>query len=231
MMTKEAGDGHRDAHTRGDLGDGAADLAGLDQDAAEAERVEQLHLAALIDGSPDVDAGDVLGATAELVARQRRARGRPLGSGNKRNGDMLRYLQALGHRDPLVTLSAIQTADTLQLAASLGHALRSRKGELILDQKGRPVIDGCDPLDVLKVQEAAARDLLPYVYAKRPVEVALPSGDQRPVMVIGQLNVAQVTEQLTMSAGMSPEDMQRFQRVTDGEAVRPTPDPSHDDSK
>ena len=119
---------------------------------------------------------------------------------------MLRYLQALGHRDPLVTLSAIQTADTKALASKLG----------------------AKPADVLRVQEAAARDMLPYVYAKKPVELALPAGDQRPVMIIGQMNVSQVEQQLTMSAGAPPEDIERFQRVTDGEAVRSDDDASHE---
>lgn len=155
-------------------------------------------------GSPDVLSLDVLGVAAELVASERRARGRPKGSANKRNGDMLRYLQSLGHRDPLVTLSMIQTADTKKLARVLT----------------------ADPVDVLRVQAAAARDMLPYLYAKKPQQLELPPGDARPVMVIGEMNVQQVTNVAMMSAGEAPE---QFQALSGVEAVRDRKSSSHDD--
>lgn len=156
-------------------------------------------------GSPDALSLDVLGAAAELVAAQRRARGRPKGSGNKRNGDMLRYLQNLGHRDPLVTLSMIQTADTKALAKTLC----------------------ADAIDVFKVQAAAARDMLPYLYAKKPQQLELPAGDRVPLMVIGgDLNVTKITNATFDSAGELPEE---YQALIDGESVRHQGDKSHDD--
>lgn len=185
--------GHSGAHTLPEPGDQAA------QDALEAE-ADALDLL----GSPDVLTDDVLGAAAELVASQRRARGRPKGSANKRNGDMLRYLQNLGHRDPLVTLSMIQTADTKALAKMLA----------------------ADKIDVLRVQAAAARDMLPYLYARKPQQLELPPGDARPVMVIGEMNVQQVTNVAMMSAGEPPE---QYQGVSGASSVRDRTAISHDE--
>jgi hypothetical protein len=155
-------------------------------------------------GLPDVLSLDVLGATAELVASERRARGRPKGSANKRNTDMLRYLQSLGHRDPLVTLSMIQTADTKTLARTLC----------------------ADAIDVLRVQAQAANSMLPYLYARKPQQLELPPGDARPVMVIGEMNVQQVTNVAMMSAGEAPK---QYQALSGEEAVRDRTTPSHDE--
>lgn len=177
-------------------------------------------------GSPDVLSLDVLGGAAELVASERRARGRPKGSANKRNDDMMRYLQRLGHRDPAVTLSMIQTADTKQLADALGTPLILPNGLPVLDQHGRAVFVGCDPIDVLKVQEKAASRLMEYFYAKKPQQLELPPGDARPVMVIGEMNVQQVTNVAMMSAGEAPE---QYQSLSGVEAVRDRKASSHDD--
>lgn len=182
----EAENGHPGAHTPAP--------AELDDDADALD----------LDGSPDLLTDDVLGAATELVASQRRARGRPKGSANKRNGDMLRYLQSLGHRDPMVTMSMIQTADTKTLARVLT----------------------ADPIDVLRVQAACARDMLPYLYAKKPQQLELPPGDARPVMVIGEMNVQQVTNVAMMSAGEAPE---QYQALSEALPVRDRKPSSHDE--
>lgn len=103
----------------------------------------------LLLGSPDLDNIDAISMAANLSARPRRERGRPKGASNLRNTKVFDYLEALGHRDPAVTLSMIQSANTTALAAVLG----------------------CDPIDVLKVQAKAASDLMPFKYAKRPLAV------------------------------------------------------------
>lgn len=170
-MTKAAQDGHLAAHTRADPAPAEADQAMPGEDPAD-----------LLAGSPDVAAVDLLSVAAELAAAPRRARGRPAGSGNRKNGDMIAYLQALGHRDPWVTLSMIQTADTIALA----KALTMKRGE------------------VLAIQLRAADALMPYHHAKKPQQLELPPGDQRPLMVIGEMNVSIGGPDGFMSAGVAP---------------------------
>src|SRR5690606_5892006 len=116
---------------------GAAAAAPIDLGAAIAriaagigsDGVEQLDLLA---GSPDLDAEDGLAAAAEIIAAPRRARGRPAGATNKRNAAVFDYLEALGHRDPAVTLSLIQSADIAALAKHL-CCKRAEAARLVLD--------------------------------------------------------------------------------------------------
>ena len=125
-----------------DLAGAVAKLAGL----LDPDDDGQLDL---LSGSPDLDAGDMLSRAAETENDRRRGVGRPKGSANKRNTQVFDYLEALGHRDPLVTLSLIQSADTEQLATLLA----------------------CDKIDALRIQAQAAKDMLPFKYAKKPLEV------------------------------------------------------------
>lgn len=183
-MAQEPDDTLLEAHTRGDPENSGAATA--DQDAMPL---------ALIEGSHEIVDQDVLALTAELVAAPRRARGRPPGATNKRNDDMVAYLQALGHRDPAVTLSMIQTANTQALARAIG----------------------AEHLDVLKLQQKAASDLMPYFYAKKPQQLDLPEGaGQRPVMIIGQLNgdINTLVDGGFMSAGVPPVPAQRNQQLS-----------------
>lgn len=130
----------------------------------------------LLTGSPDIDDESTgLARIANKAASTRRGRGRPAGSSNKRNTVVFDYLEQLGHRDPAVTLSMIQSADTIALAQVLG-----------LDSpKGRQA--------VLAIQRQAAADLMPYKYAKKPTVVELPDGaGVRPFMAIGEFNITQI---------------------------------------
>lgn len=137
----------------------------------------------LLTGSPDLDDESTgLARIANKAASGRRGRGRPQGSSNKRNTAVFDYLEQLGHRDPAVTLSMLQSADTVELAQALG-----------LDSpKGRQA--------VLAIQRQAAADLMPYKYAKRPTVVELPGGGRvQPVMVIGEFNVSTGSGDVVMS--------------------------------
>jgi hypothetical protein len=185
--------------------------ANLQQLAAQIDQGggEQLDL---IDGSPDLLDLDGLAQAANSVATQRRARGRPAGSANKRNTQVFEYLEALGHRDPAVTLSMIQTADTKALAKALG----------VDTPKGR--------LAVLSVQRQAASDLLPYKYAKKPQAVELPPG-VRPLMQIGDFNLLQVQGDVHMSADPAGAGRAEKANEINGEIVRQTSDESHGSAK
>lgn len=190
-----ADQGHPEARTppgAAQLGD-AADLGGRDP-------------ADLLSGSPDLDANDVLALAAELVAAPRRARGRPAGAANRKNGEMIAYLAALGHRDPWVTLSLIQTADTAQLADMLGAPLIV-EGVARLDREGKVIMVPADRDKVLALQMRAAEAIMPYHHGKKPQQLDLGdlAGSKRPVMVIGEMNVTQIGEATFMSAGIPPE--------------------------
>ncbi|MBX3580080.1 MAG: hypothetical protein KF723_22990 [Rhizobiaceae bacterium] len=140
----------------------AADIAALAaQLGGEAEQLD------LIAGSPDLEDLDTLAAAANKVASARRARGRPAGSQNRRNSAVFDYLDAMGHRHPAVTLSLIQTADTMELARALGTPMKDDDGHPYVDGEGRVIIQPADPLKVLAIQAKAAADLVPFDLAKK----------------------------------------------------------------
>lgn len=176
-MSSKADQGQQDAHTPRDGGALAppAELPGADP----------LDLLA---GLPDGEGVDGLALAAELVAAPARARGRPAGSPNRKNGDLIRYLQARGHRDPMVTLSMIQSADFGALCKVVGAETAKHK------------------LAVLGIIRGAAADLMPYHHARKPQQIELPVGDKRPLMVIGEMNVTQINGDGFMSAGVMPDD-------------------------
>ena len=200
-MVKKPVDGQLDAHTpRAASGDEVAQaLPGADP----------LDLLA---GSPDLGALDVLAKAAEIVASPRRARGRPLGAANRKNGDMIRYLEALGHRDPWVTLSLIQSADFGALCKMVGATSTKHK------------------LSVLGIQRGAASDLMNYHHSKKPQQLDLPAGDKRPLMIVGDGNNVAVFAAGGFASDefMPPEQSEQNQGVIEGDAVRHDDEPSHD---
>lgn len=200
------------AHAPGDPpGDRAPGAAG---GAGGIEAVDQGDDAGLIDGSPDLGGSDLLALAADTVAGPRRARGRPAGSANKRNMDMVAYLGALGHRDPMVTLSMLQTADTKALAKALG----------VDTAKGR--------LAVAQMQRQAASDMLPYFYAKKPQQLELTDdGAMRPLMVIGEMTVNQRVEGSVIGLGNLPAVRPEKANEINGEFMRETSaDPAQTES-
>lgn len=195
-----------EAHSRAELVARAPSTAApgaIDAAAGAAEADEGADPADLLDGSPDLGSTDLLTRAADTVAGPRRARGRPAGSANRRNMDMVAYLAALGHRDPMVTLSLIQTADTRALAKSIGCDT----------PKGR--------LAVAQMQRQAATDMLPYFYAKKPQQLDLGDGNgMRPVMVVGEMTVNQRVEGSVIGLGnLAPVRIEKANEIN-GEIVR-----------
>lgn len=216
----ERENGPSEARTRGGAGDpgGSAAPAGWpsgDELAASVARLagaldqegEQLDLIA---GSPDLDDFDTLAKAANQVASQRRARGRPAGSRNRRNGDVFDYLQQLGHRDPLVTLSMIQTADPVTLARALASPLLDDTGAPRQRPDGTPIMVPADPLKVIQIIEKAAADLAQYGYAKqKELNVSV---RQLHLMVAGDLG-GQVVE---VGGGLSIFGDEKANEINDG---------------
>ncbi|RWN78066.1 MAG: hypothetical protein EOS02_09915 [Mesorhizobium sp.] len=200
-MSKKADQGQAAAHT-------PADTSAL-APSAELSGADPLDLLA---GLPDGEGVDALALAAEIVAAPARARGRPLGAANRKNGDLIRYLAARGHRDPMVTLSMIQSADFGALCRLVGAGGAKQK------------------LAVLGIIRGAAADLLPYHHAKKPLQLELPAGDKRPMMVFGNVEHMQVIADGDgfMSAGIMPGEKPN---EINGDAVRVVGEQSHEDAK
>ncbi len=220
-MTEEAKQGLFGAHTRadgGDAGGAAGDQAserGDRADLGEAIRALAGELAGEADApdlfEPDEPVG-LLEAAAEISLSQRRARGRPKGSTNKRNTAVFDYLESMGHRDPAITLSLFQSMDVAELARLLA----------------------CKPKEAAALQISAAEKLLPYKYAKKPTELHVQgSGSGRPVMIVGELNMAfgPVSDDGFMSAGQPREKTVEHQEVSEAETVRRDGVVSHETAK
>ncbi|MBS9720048.1 hypothetical protein JYU29_05015 [Tianweitania sp. BSSL-BM11] len=179
-MAKKPKQGQEEAHTL----DLDAALGSVDALARELQAGGASVPSPDDDGQLDTGGRDLFSLAAEQVASERRARGRPTASPNRRNAAMFDYLGKIGHRHPAVTLSQIQTADTLALAAALG----------------------AKPLEVAKLQASAAAALLPFDLAKK-VHVDAPTDRRLPVMVIGEMNVMMERSDGTMSAGEKPNEI------------------------
>ncbi|MCF6120529.1 hypothetical protein L2449_27270 [Mesorhizobium muleiense] len=217
-MPNEPDQGHQAAHTPADA-----------SAQAPAEALPGADPLDLLAGSPDIDAQDVLALAAEPVLSRRRARGRPEGAANRKNGDMIRYLAAHGHRDPWVTLSLIQSADTLKLAQAMRTPVM-KNGKQVVSKAGTPLFNTPNPMDVLAMQVRAADALLPYHHAKKPLQLELPAGDKRPMMVFGNVEHMQVIADGDgfMSAGVMPGEKPN---EINGDAVRLDGDQPHDKAK
>lgn len=200
-MSKKADQGQAAAHTPAD--------ASAQAPPAELPGADPLDLLA---GLPDGEGVDALALAAEIVAAPARARGRPLGAANRKNGDLIRYLAARGHRDPMVTLSMIQSADFGALCKMIGADTAKLK------------------LGVLSIIRGAAADLMPYHHAKKPQQIELPIGDKRPMMVFGNVEHMQVIADCEgfMSAGIMPGEKPN---EINGDAVRLDGDQPHENAK
>lgn len=118
---------------------------------------------------------------------------------------MFEYLEALGHRDPAVTLSMIQTASTTALA----HLL------------------GCEPIDVLKVQAKAAADLMPFKYAKKPLAVDVTERNLH-IFMAGNLGAVAPSSETGNTLNMFGGNIVDNQSLSEADAVRHDKSKSHD---
>lgn len=218
-MAKQPDQGLSGAHTREDSTGPAAPGGNrpedLDLDAAVRQLAEQIE--------PEAEQFDLLAEPPEPVGSleniaentlaERRARGRPKGASNKRNAQVFDYLEHIGHRDPVTTLSMIQSMDPAELAKALQ----------------------CKRKDATALIISAAEKLLPYKYAKRPTEIAVTGegGKGRPFMVIGEMNVAfgGVSDDGFMSAGQARGKTVEYQDVSEAETVRHDGEAPHETVK
>jgi hypothetical protein len=145
------------------------DPAGLDELAAVKAMLDQVNVEPQLPGLVDAPADDfdLLGRAAETMNAKRRARGRPEGSANKRNAEVFDYLEARGFKAPELRLMEIISADAQELAAKIGQPT----------------------LEVLKLQVQAARELMPYKFAKKQELNVNHNGMVAHVMMAGRLSL------------------------------------------
>lgn len=229
-MTNDRKEGQVEAHTpRAAAADPALDASGAGDPAHGL--FDGRDVADLLTGSPDLAADDLLSMAAELTAGPRRGRGRPPGSPNRKNVEMIAYLQALGHRDPWLTLSLIQTADTKSLAMALRSPARNKNGSPVKDAQGQVVLQAEDLAGTLAMQIRAAEAIKRLHHSEMPVQLELPDGAGVPWMAIGEMTVNVMNGPLdgVMTAG----EVIGGEKVNEinGSAVRLGNEPSHVNAK
>jgi hypothetical protein len=119
-------------------------------------------------GAPEIDeAAEAFAAEADLfggasVPAPKRSPGRPVGAKDRSTVQLQAFMRARGYRDPAEFLGALISMDTKDLSRAL-----------------------ClETVDALKIQAAAARDLLPYWHRKRPIEVEHTGDGARPLIIM-----------------------------------------------
>lgn len=135
----------------------------------------------------------------------KRGPGRPAGSVNRTTRQLQSFLLQKGYRDPAEFLAATMSQDTRELATRLG----------------------CEPVEALKVQRAAAVDLMPYFHQRQtPIEPER-AGIVRPVVMI--FDHAGPVATRAGDLAMSVNDPQQYQGHSDVDAVASHDSVSHDD--
>lgn len=103
----------------------------------------------------------------------KRGAGRPAGSPNRATSKVREYLLARGYRDPMELQAAIVAADPKELAKALCGP----------DERDKVTFGMV--LDVVKLQQKAAADLMPYFHQAQPKALEVKVEGARPLMVFG----------------------------------------------
>lgn len=176
--------------------------------APEGEPAGSVHFAPRSTGEAeqlDFLGGDSGNAKQEITPT---GAGRPPGARNKVKLGIREYLLAKGYSHPGVYLAELYSHDTIALAKALG----------------------CKRIEVLAEQRKAATDLMGYFESKKPVALDLPESGGRPVIIIGGSTADAAEDDGKMGLDDPIEEIEEIQQVSDGEAVRPEDEGSHDDS-
>lgn len=155
----------------------------LDEARADAE---QLDLLAPVTAEEMVEAREELGPQAGRLsvlrhAREKRGRGRPAGSRNKRTDDFAKYLSSFGQH-PAITLMQIQaTQPEMLIEASKQEKVHS------FDKAGRPnvVIERMTFAEAQSLRVRCAEALMPYLESKKPVAVDMTFNGVADLMIEG----------------------------------------------
>lgn len=167
----------------------------------------------------DLDA-EVAAFALSAVAPPAARAGRPKGSPNRTTLQLQRLLLQRGYRDPAEFLAALVSLDPRELAWQLAG-----KPMLVGEKRKEPEFG--EALEALKVQRAAAAELLPYFHQKMPLTVHHPGDNARPLVMIfdgpqGGGGAAQV-------GAMSVHEAVANQIVSASEPKQSYDEGSHDD--
>ena len=162
-----------------------------------------------------------------IQAAEKRDRGRPKGSKNRKDADLLQYLMARGYHSPLEAGAALYNMNAEDLALQISRWRVELQQELLSDgtmsedEINQLLIKApLDPWEVLKLQATVMAAHLPYWHSKMTPDETPPDG-KRPLMIINQLNVTQVNKTGGMSAGFDPNaNVVENQQLDDDEDVR-----------
>lgn len=153
--------------------------------------------------TPDAAAGDLLAFGQELdifaadaIAPPKRGPGRPIGSKSRTTLQLSRFLQAKGYRDPAEFLAAIVSMDLPALAT-----------ELNLAEGGR--------FEALKLQIAAAKELMPYFHQRMPLAVERIGDNHRPLFIINDGPAGLGARLADAVERMSAHEIVDFQEVSE----------------
>lgn len=175
-----------------------------------AEKSDGGDLFAALDAEVEAFAG-------QAIAPPRRGAGRPPGSPNRSTLQLQGYLRARGYRDPAEFLAATASMDARALAAALaGH---NNPALVTFDQA----------IEALKLQRAAAAELLPYFHQRMPQAVHHTGDNGRPVIMI--VDAATAARGASRDGAMSAFDLEEIQGVSDDPAGSSHGDASHGEGK
>lgn len=124
-----------------------------------------------VERTPSPFSGEPGGATEQARAK----RGRPAGARNRKTADAERWYFAMGYADPLQRLGEIVTEDPFVLLAWFReHAEIGKDGNAV----GVPSL-----AEIVRLQIAAAGELMPYLHGKKPVDLNV-TGTALPMLAL-----------------------------------------------
>lgn len=139
--------------------------------------------------------------------------GRPAGARNKSTEEWVRYFLSR-YRSPMTALAEIYSRPTDELVAHL-QAIAD-KHSVVKAGEGEGITVGVSrihPLEVAKMQIAAASALLPYVHKKQPMAIEV---DQRPRgMIVMDLGAHDVIGSGSDDLGLGLVDSEEKQRLSE----------------
>ena len=144
---------------------GAGAPAGNAQAVADQAAADQLAFEDGLDGF----SGQAIAPPAK------RGAGRPAGSPNRATSKVREYLLARGYRDPMEMQAAIVAADPKELAKALAGPEEKDKVTFAM------------VLEVAKLQQRAAADLMPYFHQAQPKALEVKVDGARPLFVFGSM--------------------------------------------
>ncbi|MFC5346277.1 hypothetical protein ACETK8_15835 [Brevundimonas staleyi] len=164
-----------------------------------------------------------------LAPAVKRGPGRPKGSGNKRSGDLQRYVEAVyGGMTP--------GQQSAQIGLVTAKELRDAGGDLMMAMavkaRGLAAMLGCEGKEAWLLMQRERADLLPYIHQKRGQKEEAAPGDVPTHTYVAIPMEAGTAAGDGQGAGEwdTPPDLLEYQSVSDDDAKQVTEPKSPDDA-